>query len=255
MAEDKKQKNQADKEIKKSNNSNLKKTSADTTLEEAKKNLTDTKKDIKKNDVKIKQMTAYQEQVLQEATKSKGNKKILIILLLLLGFAVVVGVGIALFFILKPKPQEQSAIVCDVRVLSYSVQHNVNPEKYEVLNEYDEFHFTKDTEKTGHFTKDLVANLTLEHDIAMVYVINNTSEKDYTYSLNFDDLIIKNCTITIKTSLNDELVYINDTKRSLDLSYDKDITLEIRISVDDESIANENNTGCEGVIGLTLSVE
>lgn len=250
MAEDK---NLKDKEKQKKSEQNNEK--VDKTLEEVQQSLTNSKEESKaKNSAKIKQMTSYQEQALQEATKSKGNKKVLIILLVILGVAALVGGGIALFFVFQPKPEEPASIVCDVRVLSYRVQNNIDPEEYVVLQESEEFSFTEETESKDHFTKDLNENITEIHDISMMYVINNTSGKEYLYSLDFEDVVIKNCIVTVKSSISDELIYINSTRRLVQLRYDKDITLEVRITVDDDTIADSNNTGCSGGVSLTLSV-
>lgn len=255
MADDKDLKNKANKEVEKAAAGKTKKTDADKTLEEAQQALTNSKQDTKsKNAAKIKQMTAYQEQALQEATKSKGNKKVLIILLILLGLAILIGGGVALFFALKPEPEEEGTIVCDVRVLSYSVQNNVDPEQYVVVGEGDEFHFTEETEKTDHFTKEIDIKLSDVRDVAMMYIVDNVSGDKYVYSINFEDLIIMNCDVTIKSSISDDVFVIDSSRRIVELAYDKDITFEIRISVKDADIADETNTGCDGNINLTLSV-
>ena len=79
MADDKDLKDQAKSQVENASK-NKKKTEAEIALEQAQQSLTNLKESGKvKNSAKIKQMTAYQEQALQGATKSKGNKKVLII--------------------------------------------------------------------------------------------------------------------------------------------------------------------------------
>ena len=251
MADDKNLKDQAKSQVENASK-NKKKTEAEIALEQAQQSLTNLKESDKaKNSAKIKQMTAYQEQALQGATKSKGNKKVLIIVVVLLLLALLIGGGVAVFFIFKPEPEKPASVVCDVRVVAYAVQ--LDPEDYIIVGS-NEFSFTEETEKTSHFTNDIVQAITDLHDIALMYVINNTSGKNYVYSLNFEDLDIKNCIVSVKTSLGNEVYNIDSTRRVVQLTYDKDITLEIRITVDDNTIADAENTGCSGGINLTLSV-
>lgn len=199
-------------------------------------------------------MTSYQEQALQGVTKSKRNKKALIIILILVGLLIVVGIGIALFFILRPEEEPPKAVVCKVEVISYSVNVLTDPEKYIVIGAGDEFNFNEGTKETSHFAKDLNATITDIYDVALVYLVNNVTTNDYTYSIDFSDMIIQNCNVVVRINNGEEYV-INDSRKIVTISKDGDVVLEVRISVLDKSRPDvEEFTKCEGEINLTLSV-
>ncbi len=224
--------------------------------EDAQKSLTDTAKDVKKKPKKekteVKGLTSYQEQALQGVTKSKGNKKVLIIVLILVGLAVIAGVGIALFFILKPEEEPAKAVVCKVEVLSYTVQNSSG--NYVVFGSGDEFDFDEGTENSSHYTKDLNASISEDSDIAFVYLVNNITSNEYTYTFDFSDMIIENCVVTVKIN-NGQQIDINSERRLVTVPEQGDVALEVRFSVKDASIPDiEENTRCEGGISLTLSV-
>ena len=205
-------------------------------------------------DKSVKDMTSYQEQALQDVTKSKSNKKMLIIILILIGLAIVAGVVIALFLMLKPKEEPPKAVVCKVEVLSYRVEKEVNPERYIVIGEGDEFDFNEGSEQTTSYTKDLETSISDVRDVSLVYLVNNVTSNNYVYTLDFSDIIIENCNVVVK--INDGETYsINDTKRIVTISQQGDVVLEVRISVKDTTIPDiVDNTRCEGGIDFTLSV-
>ena len=205
-------------------------------------------------DKSIKDMTSYQEQALQDVTKSKSNKKMLIIILILIGLAIVAGVGIALFLMFKPKEEPPKAVVCKVEVLSYRVEKEVNPERYIVIGEGDEFDFNEGSEQTTSYTKDLETSISDVRDVSLVYLVNNVTSNNYVYTLDFSNIIIENCNVEVK--INDGETYsINDTKRIVTISQQGDVVLEVRISVKDTTIPDiADNTRCVGGIDFTLSV-
>lgn len=207
-------------------------------------------------------LTAYEEQALQGATKSKGNKKLLIILLLLFGILIIVGVAIALFFVLRPE-DETKAVVCEVTVLSYYV----NSEDYIVIGAGDKFNFTEETQTTSSFTKDIEATISEIKDFAMTYMINNVSENSYSYTLDFTDFQFSNCNVVVKVN-NGETYIISDALKVVKISQFGDVILEIKISGINPPVYDQNdpegsyndmldwaeNTSCDGVINLTLEL-
>jgi len=200
-------------------------------------------------------LSSYETQALQGVTKSKGNKKLLIIILLLIGL-IGAGVGVALFFILQPKDEKPvEAIVCEVEVISYYVENNDQI----VIGDSDKFSFTEETQETSNFTKDLEGQITEIRDIAMVYLVNNTTQNNYVYRFDFSELVIQNCNVTVKIN-GGETYAINDARRYVSVTQAGDIVLEIKISLaeipDYEEIQTWiENTKCEGPISLTLSLE
>ena len=242
----------------------------DKTIEDAKKSLTvengseKSKKD--KKDGKTKGLTAYEEQALQGATKSKGNKKLLIILLLLL-FVVIVGVAIALFFVLRPEEEDIKAVVCEVEVLSYCIDKSVEPEEYIVNGVGDKFNFTKDTQETSSFTKDIEVTITDTMDFAMTYLVNNVTANNYSYTLDFTSLQFSNCNIEVNVN-NGKTYTINNSIKVITISQLGDVVFEVRISGVNPPVYDENdqegwledmqnwanNTWCDGSINLTLEV-
>lgn len=229
-------------------------------VEDAQKSLIDTaetnpdKKIKSKKEKVVADMTSYQEQALQGVTKSKRNKKALIIILILIGLLVVIGVGVALFFILRPEEEPPKAVVCKVEVISYSVNVRTDPEKYVVIGAGDEFDFNEGTEQNSHFAKGLDATITDIYDVALVYLVTNVTTNDYTYTIDFSDMIIQNCNVVVKVNNGQEYV-INDSRKIVTISKDGDVVLEVRISVLDKSLPDvEEFTKCEGEIDLTLSV-
>ena len=202
----------------------------------------------------VKDMTSYQEQALQGVTKSKGNKKMLIIILILVGIAVVAGVGIALFLMLKSEEEPAKAVVCKVEVLSYRVDKEIDPEKYFVISEGDEFDFNEGSESMVSYTKDLETSISKFRDVSLMYLVNNVTSNNYVYTLDFSSMIIENCNVIVKIN-NGETYSINDAKRIVTISQSGDVVLEVRISVKDTTIPDiADNTRCEGGIDLTLSV-
>jgi len=237
-------------------------------IKDAKKSLTAGKGDsVKTTKTKVDEkntgLTAYEEQALQGATKSKGNKKLLIILLLLFGILIIVGVAIALFFVLRPE-DETKAVVCEVTVLSYYV----NSEDYIVIGTGDKFNFTEETQTTSSFTKDIEATISEIKDFAMTYMINNVSENSYSYTLDFTDFQFSNCNVIVKVN-NGETYTIRDALKVVKISQFGDVILEIKISGINPPVFDENdipgwesamqdwaeNTKCDGNINLTLEVE
>ena len=216
----------------------------------------DDKKSKKPKEKKVKDMTSYQEQALQGVTKSKGNKKVLIVVLSLVGLAVVAGVAIALFFVLKPKDEPEKNVVCKVEVLSYTVENTAEPEKYIVFGNGDEFDFNEETQKSTHYTKDFTANISESYDVAYVYVVNNVTSNRYAYTIDFSDMIIQNCDVTVKVN-NGQKFTINNERKIVTITEDGDVTLEIRFSVHNTEMEEDEllaNTKCEGGIDLTLAI-
>lgn len=214
----------------------------------------DDKKSKKPKVNKVKDMTSYQEQALQGVTKSKGNKKVLIIVLLLVGLAVVAGVAIALFFVLKPKDEPDKNVVCKVEVLSYTIENTADPEKYIVFGNGDEFDFNEETQNSSHYAKDLTANISESYDVAYVYVINNVTSSRYSYTIDFSDIVIENCDVTVKVN-NGQKFTINNERKIVTITEDGDVTLEVRFSVKDTTLPDlETVTKCEGGIDLTLAI-
>jgi len=220
---------------------------------ETKGKATDSPKSSK--DGSVKGLTSYQEQALQDVTKSKGNKKMLIIILILVGIAVVAGVGIALFLMLKPKEEIPKNVVCKVEVISYRIEKEIDPEKRYVLGDGDIFNFDEGSESLISYTKDLEASISEVRDVALEYLVNNVTTTKYVYTLNFSDMIIENCNVVVKIN-NGETYSINDNKKIITISQAGDIVFEVRISVKDTTIPDLiDNTRCEGGIDLSLSVE
>ena len=231
-------------------------------LTESESDLNQPKKGKKNNEAKG--LTSYEEQALQGVTKSKGNKKRLIILLLLL-FIVIAGVGIAVFFMLRPEDEEQKAIVCEVEVLSYIVDKTTGEE--EVIGSGDKFNFTKATQETSSFTKDVDATVNENQDFAMTYLVNNVSGNSYTYTLDFTNFQFSNCEIVVDIN-NGETYTISNLLKVVRISHFGDVLLEIKISGKDAPVFDENdllgyqeamnnwvaNTRCDGVISLTLEL-
>ena len=253
-------------------NRNSKKTAnAEKVVEDVKKSLlsenVNTEKLSKKKVEINKELTTYEEQALQGATKSKGNKKLLLILLLLFVFLIIVGVAIALFFVLRPE-EEAKAVVCEVEVLSYRVNRFADPEEYIVIGSGDKFNFTKETQTTGCFTKDIVETIDEIHDFAMTYLINNVSGNSYTYTLDFTDFQFKNCDVVVKVN-NGETYTMSEVLKMVTISHFGDVLLEIRISGINPPVYDQNdpegsfndilywnsNTCSDGNINLTLEVE
>ena len=248
MAQKKKDLNQQDENLK-----------DDKITEDAQKSLIDDaekgplKKTKKEKQKDVKEMTSYQEQALQGATKSRGSKKGLLIVIVLVALLVVVGVGIALFFILRPKDEQQKALVCKVEVLSYYVDLYSDPERYVVVGAGDEFNFTEETQSKSSYTKDLEIAMTEARDISMMYLVNNVADNKYTYTFDFTEIEMSNCDFIVKVN-NGSTYTINDSNKFVNVTLEGDIVLEIRISVKNEEIANDTNTWCEGNIDLSLSV-
>ena len=245
---------QENKEIKSKLTDTKKSSKQKEVVEDAKKALTDNKeeKPKQKSKNKVNDMTSYQEQALQEATKSKGNKKLLIIILLLLGFIVVVGVVIALIFLLRPEEEPPKAVVCNVEVLSYAV--NLESEDYIVSNSIGKFNFNEGTETTSHFTKDIEETINDVYDISLVYLVNNVTSNNYTYTFNFSNMVIENCNVVVKIS-NGQTFNVTNESKVITITQAGDVTLEVRFSVKDITIPDiENVTKCEGGIDLTLSL-
>ena len=253
------------------NSTRSKPAKTDFVVEDAKKSLTLKKKiaeklDKKKKESEVKGLTSYEEQALQGVTKSKGNKKILIIILLFVGLAVVAGVAIALFFVLRPE-EDAKAIVCKVEVLSYNVDLSVAPEEYIVLGSGDNFNFTKETQETSSFTKDIDVTITDMLDFAMIYLVNNVTEDSYSYTLDFTSFEFSNCDIVVKVN-NGRVYSIDNKRRAITISQFGDVVLEVRISGKNPPVFDQNdiegshnaminwsqNTWCDGYIDLTLEV-
>ena len=199
-------------------------------------------------------LSSYEEQALQGVTKSKGNKKVLIIVFLILGL-IAAGVGIALFFMLKPEEEPVEAVICEVEVISYYVENNDQI----VIGDSDKFNFTEKTQETSNFTKDLETNVSEVRDIALVYLVNNTTSNNYVYTFDFSELVIENCKVVLKVS-SGETLEIGD-RRYFSITKPGDIVLEIRISMDelpptlDDIPEYQERTKCEGGISLTLALE
>ena len=238
-------------------------------VEEANKSLTPEKTTSKKPQKgKVsdsKGLTEYEEQALQGATKSKGNKKLLIILLLI-GGVVAIAVAIALLFVLKPE-EDVKAVVCEVEVLSYCVDMSTDPEEYLLVGSGDKFNFTTETQKTSSFTKDVDITITDSMDFAMTYLVNNVTPNSYSYTLDFSNLEVSNCNVVVKVN-NDKAYTIDSSRKVITISQLGDVVLEVRISGINPPVYDENdqegwledmqnwatNTWCDGDINLTLEV-
>lgn len=207
---------------------------------------------VSKKESKIKQMTSYQEKVLEDVTKSKANKKAIIISVVLIILIILSCVGVGLFFVLRPKEDPQVDVVCKVNVITYQIATDIYPEEYMVVGAAGEFDFTKDSQNTANHTQNVETQIKRYIDVALQYVVENETGNSYSYTFDFGNMEIKNCKIVVKTNKDSQQFVINETERRFTISHNKDIVLEIRVSVDDLSIATNDNTKCEGGIVLTL---
>lgn len=201
---------------------------------------------------KVRKMTSYQEQMLQETTKQKNNRR-LVIIIVAIAVLILGGVGVALFFVLGNKT-EPAAVACDIRVVSYQVASNSTLDNITPIGVVDEFHFTENTSQSIHYTKSVDAVISTTSDYVLAYDIDNVTNQTYTYFFNFKDMTNENCTIELTNSVNNEKFTFSMFTDSYELSTNKDVTFYIRISIDDKTIANDNNTYCLGCVSLTLTV-
>lgn len=218
-------------------------------VQDAQKSVVNNKQDTK-TDARVKKMTSYQEQMLQETTKSKNNKK-LVIIIVVVAVTVLAGLGIALAIILSNKTEEPASVACDIRVVTYNLDQGSDIKVGEAV--IDEFHFDNDTKEQISYTRAINAEIGYTRDFILSYEIDNTTDQTYTYVIDFDSLTISNCTIVVTNSINDEEIAINSVTDSFTMQTNKDITFYIRIAVADKTAVDEN-TGCVGALKLSLSV-
>lgn len=251
MEENKKptENNQNNQNIQRPNSTQASNPDVNKVVQDAQKSVVNNKQDTN-TDARVKKMTSYQEQMLQETTKSKNNKK-MVIIIVVVAVTVLAGLGIALAIILSNKTEEPASVACDIRVVTYKIDQGSDIRKDEVV--IDEFHFDNDTKEQISYTRAIDAEISYTRDFVFSYEIDNTTDQTYTYVIDFDSLIINNCTIVVTNSINDEKIAINSVTDSFTMQTNKDITFYIRIAVADKTSA-DGNTGCVGALKLSLSV-
>jgi len=143
-------------------------------------------------------------------------------------------------------------VVCKVNVITYKIATDEVPEEFIIVGAAEEFNFTKESQSSANYTHNVESIIKRYVDVALEYVVENETGNSYSYTFDFENMEIKNCKIVVKTNIDSQQYEINETERRFTISHNADIVLEIRISVDDISIATNDNTKCEGGIVLTL---
>lgn len=205
----------------------------------------------------VKKLTTYQEQILQQTTNSKVNKKIIAIFVSIISALVIAGVGVLVYFVVKPKDTTVAAVVCDVRLNAYKVKNTTTEPTLESLGMVAEFSFREDTEDNSQKEVEYIyADIAKEYDILFVYQIDNLSDTNYVYTLDFTNLTLSNCEIEITTSLDTSstLITADRENKMVRISSNKDFDLKIRVAVEDTSSSYTGDTSCVGSYSLTLSV-
>lgn len=200
-------------------------------------------------------MSTYQAQMLQTTTKAVKSKKLIAIII----SAVVVllgGAGTAVAIILSNRNEESASINCVFNMATYSIMKDVPITSESLTNSKSVFEYTfnDDTTDTIHSTNAINANITLASDFVIAYSIDNKTDQSYTYFIDFSELQIENCTITITNSTNDESATITTENTSYAMATKSDVVFYVRVSVADSESASLVSTGCAGAISITISV-